>query len=106
MATAGISARWQALNMSFSRAAPSSMEYSVCTCRCTKDLSPLAPAAVTKNRLLQACANALAGAGTGAGGSGQRPGTWPDADPASRAYLASVIVCDTARRAPELGEPA
>ncbi len=38
-------------NMSFSRAAPSSIEYSVCTCRCANDF----PAgAAMKYRLLQA----------------------------------------------------
>ena len=37
IASAGIPIRAASVNRSFSRAAPSSMEYSVCTCRCTKE---------------------------------------------------------------------
>src|SRR3954447_6200469 len=37
MASAGISMRAVSENRSLTRAAPSSMEYSVCTCRCTKE---------------------------------------------------------------------
>src|ERR1019366_8645 len=57
---AGISLLAHSANRSLSRAAPSSIEYSVCTCRCTNDpLCPLAGlparAAAMKYRLLQAC---------------------------------------------------
>src|SRR5215472_11252547 len=57
--------------MSLSRAAPSSMEYSVCTWRCTKP-APLLPAPAIENRLLQACAETPLRALNRAGGSGQR----------------------------------
>src|ERR1022692_2388615 len=40
MAIAGMPVRWHSANRSFSRAAPSSIEYSVCTCRCTTESSP------------------------------------------------------------------
>ncbi|GAA3132155.1 hypothetical protein GCM10020001_062970 [Nonomuraea salmonea] len=43
IAIAGISSRSASLNSGFSFAAPSSMLYSVCTCRCTKDLLTRSP---------------------------------------------------------------
>src|ERR1035441_10394802 len=62
---AGISLLAHSANRSFSRAAPSSIEYSVCTCRCTNEPSwPLAAlpagAAAMKYRLLQACCHETA----------------------------------------------
>src|SRR5215471_19023438 len=51
MATAVIPVCPHWLNKSLSRAAPSSMEYSVCTWRCTNEPSPADPAAVTGNLL-------------------------------------------------------
>src|SRR5215813_7628055 len=70
MATAVMPVCSHRANMSLSRAAPSSMEYSVWTCRCTNEPSPPDPAAVTSN-LLRAGASTGRGS-TGAGGSGWR----------------------------------
>src|ERR1043166_9013564 len=53
MASAGISSRAVSLNRSARRAAPSSIEYSVCTCRCTNEPpmpAPPSPSARPANR--------------------------------------------------------
>ena len=76
-AKAGMPAVWQAVNRSLSRAAPSSMEYSVCTWRCTKP-APLLLAPAIENRLLQACAK------TPLRAREQGRGKWPVLLPASR----------------------
>src|ERR1700733_664445 len=73
MAMACMSIREHSLNRSFSRAAPSSIEYSVWTCRCTKE----SRLAAMKHRLLQACRHALPTGRVGTGCDGLDRGGCP-----------------------------